>query len=201
MSLASDKEMAVARVYALALLALAHEQGKAEEVLGELAAFSRAAQTNPAVGRFLSDPTVEVRFREAALEKMLRGKLSSLTLNALLVMNRKGRVSIIPHFAEAYRQALGELHGEVDVAVTTAVSLTPPQKDKLRSWAASFTGGTPVLMETVTPEILGGVVVQIGDDKFDMSVSRGLRKMRNQLMSRASQEIYRGRVPLEQAKR
>jgi F-type H+-transporting ATPase subunit delta len=197
MSLVSDKEMAIARVYAQALLTLAKEQGLAAQVREELAELSRRAQADPVVGKFLSDPTILGESREAALAKILRGQFSDLAVDTVLIMARKGRVTIISHLAEAYRQALAEDEGEVDVGVTTAVPLTDPQREKVRAWAAAFTGKKPVLVESVRADILGGLILQIDDEKFDRSVGRGLRRIKDRLFERASHEIHSGRAVLE----
>ncbi len=195
--LASDKEMSVARIYARSLVQLADEVGKADEVLRELHSIAEMVENDPARGAFLADPTINAVHREEVLEKTLRGRWSDLVVNSLLVMTQKGRVTFVSHLAEAYRLVLEELRGVIDVEVTTAVALTEAQMRTILDWAAAFTSKKPELIAKVKPEILGGLIVQIGDDKFDRSVIRALNQVRERLMNRASYEIQGGRVSLE----
>ena len=59
------------------------------------------------------------------IEQAFRGKASDLLVDSLLVVNRKGRLSAVRAIAVAYRAALRDLRGWVDVHVRTAVPLTP----------------------------------------------------------------------------
>ncbi|HEV7517242.1 MAG TPA: ATP synthase F1 subunit delta [Thermoanaerobaculia bacterium] len=188
----NDKHLAVARVYSQAILALAEEQGLSDQVGDELAELARYVGENQEFADFLGSPLVDAGERQAALEKILRGRVSDLLVNALQVVNRKERMLLVPAIAETYRQELRDLRGRVDVQVRTPVALPDSLREKLRAAVTHFTGRQPDLIEKVDPGLLGGMVVQIGDDKIDASVASKLRALSEALSKRASQEIVRG---------
>jgi F-type H+-transporting ATPase subunit delta len=187
-----DKHLAVARVYSLAILDLAEEQGIADQVGEELQELARYVARNPEFADFLGSPLIDAGERQAALEKILRGRASDLLVDALQVVNRKERMILLPAVAETYRQELRDRRGRVDVQVKTPVELPAALREKLRQAVVHFTGREPDLIERVDPTLLGGMVVQVGDDKIDASVASQLKALSEALFERASQEIVRG---------
>jgi F-type H+-transporting ATPase subunit delta len=188
----NDKHLAVARVYSQAILALAEEQGLSDQVGEDLAELARYVGENQEFADFLGSPLVDAGERQAAIEKILRGRVSDLLVDALQVVNRKERMLLVPAIAETYRQELRDLRGRVDVQVKTPVALPDSLREKLRAAVTHFTGRQPDLIEKVDPGLLGGMVVQIGDDKIDASVASKLTALSEALTKRASQEIVRG---------
>lgn len=193
----SDHGILIARVYALAILELAESQGDVDVVLRELEDLASRLESDATFGEFLSSPTVDAEARRQALERLFRGRYSDLFVDALQVLNRKGRLRLIPWIARCYREARDESQGRVEVRVSTPVRLTDDLREKLRAAAAQKTGKEPQLMEQVDESLIGGLVVQIGDHKFDDSVVRHLRKLGDALRNRASQEIFSGRTHAE----
>jgi F-type H+-transporting ATPase subunit delta len=187
-----DKQLAVARVYSRALLELAEERGIGDEVGDDLQGLARYVAENPDFADFLASPLIDAKERQAALETILRGRVSDLLVDGLQVVNRKERMLLVPAIAETYRQELRDRRGRVDVLVKTPVVLPAGLREKLAAAVARFTGRQPDLLEKVDPGLLGGMVVQIGDDKIDASVASQLKALSEALLERASQEIVRG---------
>jgi len=186
--------LAVARVYARALLDLAEETSAAEEVLDELQGVARLAEADPALADFLASPLVGAETRRQAIERLFRGRASDLVVDALQVISKKGRLGILAAIAESYRQEHRDRLGLVDVLVTTAVPLPRALAERLSRALEAKTGKTSHLIEQVDPELLGGLVVRVGDQKFDASVVRKLGRLAAALAERASREILSGRL-------
>ncbi|MEA2695705.1 MAG: F-type H+-transporting ATPase subunit delta [Acidobacteriota bacterium] len=187
-----DKHLAVARIYSQAILALAEQQGISDQVGEDLAELARYVGENAEFADFLGSPLVDAGERQVAIEKILRGRVSDLLVDALQVVNRKERMLLVPAISETYRQELRDLRGRVDVQVKTPVALPDSLREKLQAAVTHFTGRQPDLIEKVDPGLLGGMVVQIGDDKIDASVASKLTALSEALTKRASQEIVRG---------
>lgn len=185
----NDKELAVAKIYSRALLTLADEAGVAEEVLEELQWLSEYASDNSEFSRFISSPTIDEADRGVSLEKMFRGRLSDLVLDALLVINRKGRMALLPAVAETYRQDHRDLRGHVDVHVRTAVPLSDAMRARVKGVVARYSGLEPNLHEAVDESLIGGIVLQIGDRKIDASVTNEVNRYRKLLLALAESEI------------
>lgn len=190
----NDRELAVAKVYARAMLDLAQQSESSAEVLEELDAILAQAEASEELSDFLSNPVLDIGARRESLEVIFRGRVSDMTLDSIQVINRKGRLQLLPVIAEAYRAELRERQGLVEVHVTSAVPLPEAQRQRLLAAIDRQTGKKSQIVETVDPDILGGLVVRVGDDKIDTSVARELDKLSAALAERASKEILAGKA-------
>jgi len=192
MASVDERSLALGRVYALAILALAEPQGQGEAVLEELAGLAQLLASDAELELFFASPLIEEEAREEVIEKTFRGRVSDLLVDALQVANRKGRLGQLRAIAEAYRLEYRSLHGMVDARVRTAVPLSPELREQLRAAVARFTGKQPDLTEKVEPSLLGGMIVEVAGKKIDTSVSSRLSQLGAALDRRASEEIQRG---------
>jgi len=185
-----DASIAIADVYASALLELSEARGASDTILSELTELAASFRQEPDVANFFSSPTVDEAVRSRAVEKMFRGRLHDLLVDALQVLNSKGRAALVPALRERFRLALEERRGEVDVYVTTSVPLPDPLRERLTQVIGARTGKKPQLIEQVDASLLGGLVVRVGDEKLDISIARRLASLRQSLRERASREIH-----------
>ena len=190
MATTSDTEMALARVYSTSMLELARQQGLEESLGEELTDLAAYLERAPDFASYLASPTVDDDDRSRALEHVFRGRASHLLVDSLQVLNRKGRLPILRSVARAYQFELEELKGRIFVQVRSAVPLTEDQHRLLRDALRRYTGKEVDLQETVDQSLLGGLIVRIGDEKIDASVSARLRKLSQTLSVRASHEIH-----------
>jgi F-type H+-transporting ATPase subunit delta len=187
------RDLPIGHLYAASILDLAEEARQGEAIAEELAELVRAIDASADFARFLGSPLIDVKLRAELLEGNLRGQASDLLVDSLLVINRKGRLSLLPAIAEAYRRELRRRRGLIDARVTTAVPLSPALKAKLTESLRRFSGREPLLVEKVDPRLLGGTVVEIGGQKIDTSIASQLRELSHTLLDRASSEILSGK--------
>jgi len=186
----NSRETGVAQVYARAMLNLAAAQGQEEDLLAELAAIGDAVAGDPELATFLASPLVSGEARAEVLEKVFRRRASDLLVDALEVINRKGRLGLLPAIVAAYRGEYRELRGLVDALVVSAVPLGNAQRASLAAAVAKLTGKQPELIERVDPAILGGLVVEVAGEKIDSSLSSRLRDVAMHLGQRAALELH-----------
>lgn len=184
----NEKHIAVARVYSDALMELAEARDVVEPLEEELQELAAQVDRQPDLRAFLESPLVETDKRRDALERMFRGRLSDLLVDGLQVMNRKGRIGLVPALAHAYHETLNERLGRVEVRITTAVPLDEAQRRHIEAAVAAGLGKKPLLQESVDPSLIGGIVFQIGDRKIDGSVASYLNTLSEALRTRASRE-------------
>jgi len=196
--MANDRELSIAHIYSKAMLDLAEEQGAADSLLEELQGLVEYLGLNPDLERFLASPLVDDKDRGAVLEKSFRGKTSDLLLDSLQVVNRKGRLSLLRAIVEGYRAEHRKLRGMVEAHVRTAVPLSDALRARVRESVARHVGRQPILLEKVDPALIGGIVIEVGDEKIDGSVFHKLRELGKALELRASQEIVRSRTDVSQ---
>ncbi len=193
MATVSDKEIGLARVYARALLELAEDRQEADNLLRELLDLLAMLEKSKPGGGFFTSPLVDSAVRTQVIEKAFRGRCSDLLVDALQVINRKERLVLFPAIVEQFRLAHEDLRGRVDVHVRTATPLTDDLRRGLREAAKAYAGREADLVETVDEAVIGGMVVHIGDRKFDTSVATALRRLAGQLAERAAREIHAGK--------
>ena len=187
-------ERSIGRVYAEALLTVAEKRGQAEDVGRELRNLvTEVYATDPQIEAALSSPVVKRSAKVPVLEHAFKNNVSELVFNLLNVLNAKDRLSLVRHVAVAYSGLLDERAKRVRVSVRSAVPLTDEQVEQLKRTIGQATGLDPVIQPTVDETLLGGMIVQVGDQVFDSSVRNRIEAIRTQLLARSSYEIQTGR--------
>lgn len=193
MTRVNDKHVGVARLYGNAALNLAEHEGQADSLIAELGELGQLLETHPDMEAFLTSPLVDLEDREKSLEKIFRGKASDLLVDTLQILNRNGRLEVLPTFIHVVREEHRELRGMIDVEVESAVALNDRLREKLKNAIKARTGKEAILQETVDAGLLGGIVVRVADQKFDASVRREIDEMQHVFHARALAQIYQSR--------
>jgi F-type H+-transporting ATPase subunit delta len=180
----------IARVYAEALLRAAEKHSQAEAVGEELDSLIKDVfRASPELEQLLHNRAISRDRKAPLIEKAFAGRASEAFLNFLLVLNHHERLELLRPIAAAYRELLDQKANRVRVLVETAVPLPDDQRDALQQRLRATMRREPVLETAVNPDLLGGLVVQVGDFRFDASVRSRLQTLRNQLIERSSYEI------------
>jgi F-type H+-transporting ATPase subunit delta len=180
----------LARVYAEALLAAAQKQNAVAETGDELSGLvTDVYEKDRAAESFLSSPAVGKKAKAAVLGAALPGRASDLVRGLFGVLTKNSRLDLVRGIAAAYRQLLDERAGRVRVKVSAAVKLSDAQRDALVETLANALKQQPVLDIRVDPDLLGGMVVQVGDRVIDTSVRTRLQTIRTLLLDKGSSYV------------
>jgi F-type H+-transporting ATPase subunit delta len=190
----------IARSYAQAFLNLIEESGRGESVLQELEELvSDVWDANPEFAAMIGGGFLQEERREELLRKVLDGRADELVARFVRVVNRRDRLSLLPQIAQQARQLWDRQRQVIEVEVRSAVPLDDAQQlailDRLRS---QMPGRNPRLSTSVDPNILGGLILQIGDQMLDASLRTRLQKVREQIVSGQNREIRARRDELTQ---
>ena len=189
-----SSERRIGRVYAEALLAVAEKRGQAEDVGRELHDLvTEVYAKDPEIEATLSSPVVKRSAKTPVLDAAFKNNVGDLVFNLLNVLNAKDRLSLVRHVAAAYTGLLDERAKRVRVSVRSAVPLSDAQVEQLKQTIGQATGLDPVIHPRVDESLLGGMIVQVGDQVFDSSVRNRIEAIRTQLLARSSYEIQTGR--------
>lgn len=180
----------LAKLYAEALFAAAAEKGHSDAVGEELDDFvANVLDRDARVAKFLASPAVGRVAKTAALKEAAGGLTNDLVRNLFGVLDKNGRLKELRNIAAAYRVIRDGKAGLVRVRVTTAVPLTDAQRAALETTLAASLGKKPVIAAVVDPEILGGLIVRVGDRLTDSSVRTRLETLRAQLLSQSGNYV------------
>ena len=170
----------IAAVYARALFDAASSAGVVEPVRRELDDFTDALATSAPLRDVLSDPQIDAAAKRRVVAELTR-EAQRLVTNVLLLLLDRGRFGIIADMRVRYDGLAAREADLVAVEVTSAVELTADARKKIAARVAEATGRTVKLAERVDPDILGGLVLRVGDVIVDGSVKARIRQLRRRL--------------------
>ncbi len=180
----------LARVYAEAFLNAADKRGQGEDVLDELhSLITDVFQREPQLEVLLSSAAVGRKRREDIIQKVFAGKASEIFGNFLLVLNHHERLELLRPILVALRQLHDERARRIRVQVRSAVALPDDQKLRLEQELRQDFRLEPILEIKVEPELIGGLLVRVGDWQYDASVRTQLETIRNEILTGSSHEI------------
>src|SRR5438876_2947127 len=165
-------------VYAKALLGAAEKMGQADHVVEELEAIvSDVLNKLPQLDALLKTPRLTHEERLPILDRAFGGRLSPTTLTFLKVVSRHGRLDCLRAIARSARKQLNVARGRVEVHVETAHPLSSPVRERIISRLQELLRREVVISASVNDELLGGLVVRVGDTVYDASVAASLKLM------------------------
>ncbi len=173
-----------ARRYAEAASQIADRDGTLEGWLKDLETAAAALGEDDAA-RFLANPAIPFDDRAEVVNQILGKRVSEKARNLVLLLVRRGRSELLPRVASEYRRLYDRREGIVEATVTSATSLEEDELAAIRSRIGELTSGKVEMTTRVDPSILGGVIIQLGDQLIDGSVRGRLERLRNQLAAGA----------------
>jgi F-type H+-transporting ATPase subunit delta len=170
----------VDRVYARALFEAALDKGRLEQVRTEVAELAAAVEEVPELRALLHNPQIDPRVRAAALEDVLSGG-EQLVRNFVLLLADKGRAAQFEEIAHELERLVAEREGILNAELTTAVELSDAEAQKLLGQIEQAAGRKVEATRRVDPDLIGGVVIQVGSFRLDASVRGRLEQLRREL--------------------
>ena len=119
--------------------------------------------------------------RQQVVEDLLQGKAAPATVAAVSMIVAAGRARDLPAIVRAMVDRGASQRNHTVAEVRTAVPLSPEQSKRLAEALKKTTGKEVELKVTIDPNVLGGVVTQIGDTVIDGSIRHRMNKMRETL--------------------
>ena len=175
---------ALAHRYASALVDVAIEQGKAEELKVELAGFGALLQESADLRNLLANPAVAREQKHGVIEKLIARLGASRALrNFLFVLVDNRRAALLLQIQQAFEELLHARMGVAEAQVTSARELTAAEKTDLIKALAHLTGKRVEARYALDPDLIGGAVVRIGSTVYDGSVRQQLNRLRDRLAS------------------
>ncbi|MDR3358899.1 MAG: F0F1 ATP synthase subunit delta [Desulfovibrio sp.] len=172
----------VARRYANAIFALGRRKGdKALTRHGYcLAVLGEMIDGSPELAMTLKSPVVSVEEKKAVMGKLLAGvKADAVMRNFCFLLADKGRLAFLREIASCYGRLLDAAKGVVRGRLTTAVPLSGKKQSAVKAALEKKSGKAIELTFTVDKDILGGVVLSMGDRVLDASLRAQLGILRD----------------------
>jgi len=192
MAKVKEEVMAIADLYAEALLASAPDEEQQRELAVELDALVGYMDRDRAFADFLEAATLDVEARRASLERLFRGRMHELLLNLLQVLNRRRRTGLVRMVRRCVELRLEEQREQLEVSVQSAIPLWHELRSAIERVMSLWLGKSAILVEEVKPDLIGGIVIKVGDLRIDGSVKSRIEGVRAKLRERMSRELHEG---------
>jgi F-type H+-transporting ATPase subunit delta len=175
----------LARVYGRSLFEVAEEQDKVDVLREQLGQFADALEQNRELKLFFFSPYFSTIEKQQALSGLLDGADAAFVgfLN-LLIENH--RMPVIARVRREYERLWAELNRVLPVQVTSAIELDEATTQSIGQSIGQSTSRKVTLSTRVDPDILGGIVVRVGNSILDASIRSRLEQLRKQVASAAA---------------
>jgi F-type H+-transporting ATPase subunit delta len=171
----------IAQVYARALFEVAQEHDLLDVIREQLDQFVDALNSNRDLQVFFFSPYFSTQEKKQALQRVVEGA-EPIFMGFLETLVDGHRMPVLFRVKARYERLWDEAHQVLPVAVTSAVELDESVVKEIGDRIGEQTGQTVQLTSAADPEILGGIVVRVGNAILDASLRNRLDQLRNQLV-------------------
>jgi len=175
----------LAQVYGRSLFEVAREQGKLDELREQLGQFADAVSENHDLAVFFFSPYFSTKEKQEALGRMLEGA-DPILLNFLNLLIENHRMPVIFRIRQEYERLWDEENKTLPVEITSAIALDETTTESLGKTIGERAGRTVTLAARVDPDILGGIIIRVGNSILDASIRNRLEQLRRHVAQGAS---------------
>jgi len=179
------RDTTIARNYAEALVTLARRADDLDGWGRMIDDVAQLVQHDVRVRRFLESPRVPMATKKEILVKAFQDRMPRLMVRFLEALVQNRRQLLIPTIASEYASLVDESLGRVRAEVTLAREPQPGELEAIAAAISTTLGRQAVAQVRINPEIIGGVIVRVGDYVKDGSVRRRLGMLKSRLVQQA----------------
>ena len=170
----------IATVYARSLFEVAQEQGKLDVVRDQLGAVADAIDASRELQTFFFSPYFSTAEKRDGLDRAV-SDADEFVVNFLKLLIENHRMPAIFRTRREFDRLWQQENKLLPVTVTSAVALDQATVDQIGARIAEQTGRKVDLSSAVDPEILGGIIVRVGNSILDASIRNRLEQLRKQV--------------------
>ncbi len=169
-----------AEVYARALFEVASERGVLDTIREQLAQFADVLSTNHSVQTFFFSPYLSTDEKKEGLDRLVEGAEETF-MSFLETLVERHRMPELFHIRARYEELWDAEMKRLPVEVTSAVELDDAFVRDIGERIGTQTGNKIELTRVVDPDIVGGIVLRVGDFILDASIRNRLDQLRKQV--------------------
>jgi len=171
----------IARVYARSLFEVAREQGRLDVVREQLGQFADALDESRELQTFFFSPYFSTEEKKDGLHKAVTGADESVA-NFLELLLENHRMPVVFRVRRDFDRLWQEANRLLSVQITSAIELDPSIAERIGEEIGRQTGRTVELTSTVDPDVIGGIVLRVGNSILDASIRNRLENLRKQVV-------------------
>jgi len=170
----------IAQVYARSLFEVAEEHDNLDEVRDQIGQFADALGESRDLQTFFFSPYFSTEEKKTGLDSALEGA-DPVVENFLALLIENHRMPVLFRVRREFDQMWREVNKLLPVQITSAVELDKAVTQQIGDEIGRQTGRTVELTSTVDPDVLGGLIVRVGNSILDASIRTRLERLRKQV--------------------
>ena len=170
----------IAQVYSRALFEVAKEHGKLDEIRDQLGAFADAVAEQRDLQVFFFSPYFSTEEKKEGLARAVEGA-DEILVNTLELLIEKHRMPALFRIRRQYDERWQDENRLLPVEVTSAIELDEGTVKQVGDAISAQTDRRIDLRARVDPDILGGIVLRVGNSILDASIRNRLDQLRKQV--------------------
>lgn len=167
----------VSATYSEAIFDVAHEMGCLDDIQREFDFFTKTLEEYPEYFEIIKSPKINIAEKKQVIQETFDNQISQTLLNFLKIIIDKKRGSDILEIKKDFDRRVDLHRNVVKATVESVVPLSEEQLITLQEKLNGMTGKKVEIVTLVKPELLGGVLVKMGDQIIDGSVKFKLEGM------------------------
>ena len=175
----------LAEVYARSFFEVAREQDKLDELREQLGQFADALDSNRELAVFFFSPYFSTQEKQDALGRILQGA-DEVFVNFLALLIENHRMPVVFRVRQQFEQMWERENQLLPVEITSAIALDQATTESLGKRIGERAGRRVRLAAHVDPDIIGGVVLRVGNSILDASIRNRLEQLRRHVAQGAS---------------
>jgi len=169
--------------YAKAFKQLSVENNLLDTVIDDMKFVLSTIGSSRDLELMLRSPLIKMEKKRAVVKAVFEGKVHANSLNFLDHIVQNGRENILEAIAESFINQYNEIKNIAKVSVTTSQAMNADLKESLlASLKSKYNFSQIELEEKVDADLIGGMVLRIGDKQIDASIRRQLNDIKQELV-------------------
>ena len=175
------KDTKIAKRYARALFDIASEDQSYNDWLDKLKLISDT-ETDKDFAIVLNSTKISLSKKINTIDEVFKGKLNTLQLNFLKLLTKNQSFSIIQDIHKQFVGQVEKSNNIIRVSVTSPYKISDDLKDQISNLVNEISGAESVIEEKIDSELIGGVVIRLGDTVIDGSIKNKVKQLRRELV-------------------
>ncbi len=181
MKIGDIKNIKIARKYSNALIETAIEDNKTSKVYEDLVFISETIKSNEMLKNALLNPVVTMNDKKEIAERLFSVHVEKVTMDFVLLLIDNNRLDILNEVINQYSASYNKYNNIEKPVVISAVELNDEQKNRIIQKLEYKLSKKVEPEYTIKPDIIGGLVIEIGDKTIDCSLKTKFDTMKKQL--------------------
>lgn len=172
----------VSERYAQALLELVSDNLSKEDILKELLDITESVKGSGDLNKVMTSPVISDDEKKNVISKLFENTTNKVILNFLKLLVDKNRFSMLESITKEYKNEINRLNNLLSINVTSAIDLTADEKSAIKDKLSNILNKNIELEWATNPDIIAGLVFEVGDNIIDNSLRHKLQDLSRNIM-------------------